>query len=132
MRRRLSDAYEVIRRLSDAYGDIFKKKIIFVIFGRFKKGNPRAVGIFRRILDRNVVVLHHMNPNGDILAPIIKELRMESCRQLESFKFLLALKNAKNGSAISGRDWNVTDELVSELLAYIGYELKEISLFGCG
>ena len=33
-----------------------KKKIIFVIFGRFKKGNPRAVGTFRRILDRNVVV----------------------------------------------------------------------------
>ena len=33
-----------------------QKKNIFVIFGRFKKGNPRAVGIFRRILDRNVVV----------------------------------------------------------------------------
>ena len=55
-RRRLSDAYETRRRLSDAYGHIFKKKIIFVIFGRFKKRNPRAVGFFRRILDRNVVV----------------------------------------------------------------------------
>ena len=54
---RLSDAYETSRRLSNAYGHIFKKNIIFVIFGRFKKGNPRAVGIFRRILDRNVVVL---------------------------------------------------------------------------
>ena len=52
----LSDAYETSRRLSDAYGHIFKKKKIFVIFGRFKKRNPRAVGFFRRILGRNVVV----------------------------------------------------------------------------
>ena len=35
MRRHLSNAYEAIRHLSDAYGNIFKKKIIFVIFGRF-------------------------------------------------------------------------------------------------
>ena len=55
MRRRLSDAYEARRRLSDAYGQILKKKINFLIFGRFKK-NPRAVGSNRRILDRNVVV----------------------------------------------------------------------------
>ena len=27
---------------------------------------------------------------------------------------------------------DVTDEFVSELLAYIGCDLKEISLFGCG
>ena len=53
---RLSDAYETSLRLSDAYGHIFKKKNIFVIFGRFKKINPRAVGFFHRILDRNVVV----------------------------------------------------------------------------
>ena len=33
-----------------------KKKRILVIFGKFKKRNPRAVGFFRRILDRNVVV----------------------------------------------------------------------------
>ena len=44
--RRLSDAYETRRRLSDAYGHFFKKKIIFVIFGRFKKKNPRAVGFW--------------------------------------------------------------------------------------
>ena len=55
---RLSDAYETSRCLSEAYGHIFKKKIIFVIFGRFKKRNPRAIGFFRRILDRNVVVTY--------------------------------------------------------------------------
>ena len=54
--RRLSDAYETSHHLSDAYGHIFKKKKFFVIFGRFKKGNPCAVEFFRRILDRNVVV----------------------------------------------------------------------------
>ena len=54
--RRLSDAYETSRFLSDAYRHFFKKKNIFVIFGRFKKRNPRAVGFFRWILDRNVVV----------------------------------------------------------------------------
>ena len=57
MRRLLSDTYEARSRLSDAYGQNFKKKINFLIFGRFKKKNPRAVGSNRRILDRNVVVL---------------------------------------------------------------------------
>ena len=52
----LSNTYEDSRRLSDAYGHIFKKKIIFVIFGRFKKRNPRTVGFFHRILGQNVVV----------------------------------------------------------------------------
>ena len=33
-----------------------KKKLILVIFGKFKKRNPHAVVFFRRILDRNVVV----------------------------------------------------------------------------
>ena len=33
-----------------------KKKYILVIFGKFKKRNPCAVGFFCRILDRNVVV----------------------------------------------------------------------------
>ena len=54
--RCLSDAYEPIRRLSDAYDHNFKKKFNFVIFGRFKRKNPRAVGSNHRILDRNVVV----------------------------------------------------------------------------
>ena len=58
MRRRLSDAYEPIRRLSDAYDQNLKKKINFLIFGRFKRKNPRAVGSNRRILDRNVVVIY--------------------------------------------------------------------------
>ena len=44
--RRLSDAYETIRRLRDAYGHIHKKKIILVIFGKFKKRNPRAIGFW--------------------------------------------------------------------------------------
>ena len=56
MRRRLSDAYEPSCRLSDAYDHNFKKKINFVIFGRFKRKNPRAVRSSRLILDRNVVV----------------------------------------------------------------------------
>ena len=54
--RRLSDGYENSRRLTDAYGHIYKKKLNFVIFGRFKTKNPRAVGSNSRILDRNVVV----------------------------------------------------------------------------
>ena len=55
--RRLGDSYETSRRLSEAYGHIYKKKkIILVIFGKFKKRNPRVVGFFRRILDQNVVV----------------------------------------------------------------------------
>ena len=49
--RRLSNAYEPIRRLSDAYDHNLKKKFNFVIFGRFKRKNPRAVGSNRRILD---------------------------------------------------------------------------------
>ena len=36
-----------------------------------------------------------MNPNGNILAPIIKELCMESCQQLEAFNIFLALKKCK-------------------------------------
>ena len=56
MRRHLSNAYEPSRRLSDAYDHNLKKKINFVIFGRFKRKNPRAIGSNRRILDRNVVM----------------------------------------------------------------------------
>ena len=55
-RRRLTDGYWNSRRLSDACGHIYKKKIILVILGRFKTKNPRAVGSNSRILDRNVVV----------------------------------------------------------------------------
>ena len=44
--RRLSDAYEPIRRLSDAYDQNLKKKLNFLIFGRFKRNNPRAVGFW--------------------------------------------------------------------------------------
>ena len=54
--RHLSDAYEPRRRLSNAYDQNLKKKINFLIFGRFKRKNPRAVGSNRQILDRNVVV----------------------------------------------------------------------------
>ena len=49
-----------------------KKKKFLVIFGKFKKRNPRAIGFFRRILDRNVVVhrcihvdVYHNNVNND-------------------------------------------------------------------
>ena len=55
-RHRLTDGDENNRRLSDDCGHIYKKKINFVIFGRFKRKNPRAVGSNHRILDRNVVV----------------------------------------------------------------------------
>ena len=44
------------RRLSDTYDQNLKKKINFLIFGRFKRKNPCAVGSNHRILDRNVVV----------------------------------------------------------------------------
>ena len=57
MLRRLTDSHEDSRRFTDACGHIYnKKKCIIVIFGKFKKRNPRVVGFFRRILDRNVVV----------------------------------------------------------------------------
>ena len=62
--RCLSDAYEPSRRLSDAYDHHFKKKIIFLIFGTVKRKNPRAVGFFHRILDRNVVVPFHVDRFG--------------------------------------------------------------------
>ena len=58
---RLSDTYEPIHRLRDAYDHNLKKKINFVIFGRFKRKNPRAVRSNRRILDRNVVVHHSIH-----------------------------------------------------------------------
>ena len=54
--RRLSDAYEPSHRLSDAYDHNLKKKFNIVIFGRFKRKNPRAIGSNRQIFDRNVVV----------------------------------------------------------------------------
>ena len=55
--RRLIDGYSHNHRLTDACGHIYNnKKCIFVIFGKFKNKNPRAIGFFHRILDRNVVV----------------------------------------------------------------------------
>ena len=53
------------RRLTDACGHICKKKCILLIFGKFNKINPCAVGSNRRILDRNVVVLndHELDSN---------------------------------------------------------------------
>ena len=74
-----------------------------------------------------------MNPNGNKLAPVIMELCMESFQQLEAFNIFPALKKMQklevlSVSGIAG----LTDEFVSELFAYPGYELKEISLFGCG
>ena len=59
MRRRLSDAYEASRRLSDAYGQNLIFFFNFMMFGRFKRKNPCAVGSNRWILDRNVVVVIH-------------------------------------------------------------------------
>ena len=48
-----------------------KKNCILVIFGKFKKRNPRVVGFFHRILDRNVVVqqqtTQEANVEGDVL-----------------------------------------------------------------
>ena len=74
-----------------------------------------------------------MNPNGNILAPIIKELGMESCQQLEAFKIFPALKEMKKLEVLSVAGIvGVTDGFVSELLTYLGYGLKDISLFCCG
>ena len=74
-----------------------------------------------------------MNPNGNSLEPIIKELCMESHQQLEAFKILPTLKKMQKLELLSVA-WiaGVTDEFVSELLTYLGRDLKEISLFGCG
>ena len=74
-----------------------------------------------------------MNPNGDNLAPVIKELRMESCQQVEALKIMLALKKMQKMEVLSVAGIvGFTYEFASELLAYLGCELKEISLFGCG
>ena len=62
MRRRLCNADVTIRLLSDSYKisrrlwPHSQKKFILVIFGKFKKRNPCAVGFFHQILDWNVVV----------------------------------------------------------------------------
>ena len=73
-----------------------------------------------------------MNPNGVSLAPVIKELCLESCQQLEAFNIFPALKKMQKLEVLSVA-WvaGVTDEFVSELLAYLGCDLKDISLFGC-
>ena len=46
MRRRLTDGYENSHHFTDACGHIYKKKCILVIFGKFKKRNPPAVGFW--------------------------------------------------------------------------------------
>ena len=67
------------------------------------------------------------------MAPIIKELRLESCQQLEAFNIFLALKKMQKWEVVSVAGiTSVTDEFFIELLAYPGCDLKEISLFGCG
>ena len=74
-----------------------------------------------------------MNPNGNRLAPIIKELHMESCQRLEAFNIFPALKKMQKLEVLSMAGIaSANDEFVSELLAYLGCDLKEISLFGCG
>ena len=71
-----------------------------------------------------------MNPSGDSLAPVIKELCMESCQQLESFNIMLALKKMQKMEVLSVAGLTCfTDEFVSEMLAYLGCDLKDISLF---
>ena len=74
-----------------------------------------------------------MNPNGDSLAPVIKESCMESCQYLEDSKILFSLKKMKKLKVLSVA-WiaGVTNKFVSELLAYLGRGLKDISLFGYG
>lgn len=70
---------------------------------------------------------------ADSLAPVIKELRLESCQQLEAFKILPALKKMQKLEVLSVAGIpGVTDEFVSELLAYLGCDLKELSLADCG
>ena len=72
-RHRLSDGYDIIRRLTDLCGHIYKKKYIFVIFGRFKRKNPCAVGSNRRILDWNVVVTMVFHDYYKLLMKVIQE-----------------------------------------------------------
>ena len=73
-----------------------------------------------------------MNPNGDNFAPIIKEMCMQSCQQLEAFNILPALRKMKKFMLSVAGITGVTYELISELLAYLGRDLKDVSLFGHG
>ena len=65
--RRLTDGYDNRRRFTDACGHIYKKNCILVVFDKFKKRNPRVVGFFSRILDRNVVVFHTLQFESVVL-----------------------------------------------------------------
>ena len=54
-----------------------------MIFGKFKKKNPRAVGFFRWILDRNVVVTTLVVPQIPDNIPLL----MDIMRKLAKLKF---------------------------------------------
>lgn len=74
-----------------------------------------------------------INTLADSLAPVLKELRLESCQQLEAFKILPALKKMQKLEVLSVAGIaGVTDEFLSELLAYLGCDLKELSVSDCG
>lgn len=74
-----------------------------------------------------------INTLADSLASVIKELRLDSCQQLEPFKILPALKKMHKLEVLSLAGIpRVTDEFVSELLSYLGCDLKELSVADCG
>eukprot|EP01018_Ginkgo_biloba_P023803 Gb_27059 [translate_table: standard] len=70
---------------------------------------------------------------ADSLAPLLKELHLEECHQLEALKILSALKKMQNLEISSvAAIPSVTDAFTSELLAHLGYNLRELSLADCG
>lgn len=74
-----------------------------------------------------------VNTLANSLASVIKELRLDSCQQLEPFKILPALKKMHKLEVLSLAGIpGVTDDFVSELLSYLGCDLKELSLADCG
>ncbi|XP_057841004.2 uncharacterized protein LOC131050759 [Cryptomeria japonica] len=74
-----------------------------------------------------------INSIADHLAPVIRELRLEECNQLDAMRILPALKKMHKLEVLSVAGiTSVTDEFVTEILAYIGCDLIELSLADCG
>ncbi|KAH9321108.1 hypothetical protein KI387_015747, partial [Taxus chinensis] len=74
-----------------------------------------------------------INTLANHLAPVIRELRLEECHQLEASKILPALKKMHKLEVLSVAGIpSVTNEFVIEMIAYLCCNLKELSLADCG
>ena len=100
-------------------GHIYKKKYIFVIFGRFKRKNSRAVGSNRRILDRNVVVV--------ACAKVANEGTLEmSCSRLGSDTSVEKNLEAKSHKKVLDKAQVLTSHL--NFLASKSYTARKLKL----